>query len=637
MRPTDLDRYSTPSDPRLHPDGSRVVFVLSHLDLDADRYERRLMLWEGGEVRTLTEGNADSRPRWSPDGGRLLFLRAIPEEPKAPQLYVLTVSDGAVECLTTFDHGAREAEWSPDGSRIAAVGVTWSAEWADLDEEERARRPARWDRHHWPVDNEGTWHDRRSHVYVVDALAGGAELLTPGDFKESEVTWHPDGDRVAFLSARHDGWRLDAGSQAWEVSIEGGEPEPLVDVGMWDWVGYRPDGVVHVAGLRDHWEHPAVGAVFRKEPDGSLTDLTGRLDRSPVPPSPTIAPWGPLWVDGGFVTVIEDAGQVRVVRVDDDGTIEDFLARGERVITGVSPTSSGDRCAFVSTTPTDPGELWVWDGEERQLTDFNRDFKGLAIEPEAFTFQSDGEDIQAWAYLPPGEDSVPLLLSVHGGPATQYGWGFLDEFQVYAGAGYGVVACNPRGSSGRGTDFVRAVVGTWAEPTPPDLRDLEQAVDVALERFPRFDSERVGVMGGSYGGFATIRLLALADRYRSAVVERALTAFHSFTGTSDIGPFFARMYLGSQIPDASDYFWRASPMAFAHDITTPTLVIHSESDFRTPIEQGEQLFTMLQMQGVESEMLRFPGEGHELSRSGSPRHRLERFEAILEWHHRHLR
>ncbi len=207
---------------------------------------------------------------------------------------------------------------------------------------------------------------------------------------------------------------------------------------------------------------------------------------------------------------------------------------------------------------------------------------------------------------------------------------------MYAGAGFGVVACNPRGSSGRGRDFSRAVVGRWMDEEPPDLADLRACVDAALERFPRLDPERIGVMGGSYGGYATARLLALDDRFRSGIVERALTAFPSFVGTSDIGPYFGAMYLGTQIPEGFEDFWKASPMAAAHRISAPTLVIHSEHDWRTPIEQGEQLFTLLALQGVTTEMVRFPDEGHEMSRSGSPRHRLERFEIVLEWHRRHL-
>ena len=239
-----------------------------------------------------------------------------------------------------------------------------------------------------------------------------------------------------------------------------------------------------------------------------------------------------------------------------------------------------------------------------------------------------------FVYLPPGEATVPVLLNIHGGPATQYGYTFFDEFQVYTGAGYGVVACNPRGASGRGTDFVRAVrADGWGVV---DEADVTAALDAALDRFPRLDGGRVGIMGGSYGGFLTAWLIARQDRYASAVVERALLNWPSFGGTSDIGATFGRMYLGADLPDGQARLWEASPLSLAHQIVTPTLIVHSENDFRCPIEQAEQLFMVLKKQGVEAEFLRFPGEGHELSRSGKPKHRLERFEAILEWHQRHV-
>jgi dipeptidyl aminopeptidase/acylaminoacyl peptidase len=169
-----------------------------------------------------------------------------------------------------------------------------------------------------------------------------------------------------------------------------------------------------------------------------------------------------------------------------------------------------------------------------------------------------------------------------------------------------------------------------------DETDVMAVLDAALARIPRLDADRIGVMGGSYGGFLTAWLIARSDRFRSAVVERALLAWPSFGGTSDIGSTFSRMYLGAELPDDLDRLWEASPLAMAHHITTPTLIVHSENDFRCPIEQAEQLFVMLKKQDVEAELLRFPGEGHELSRSGTPRHRLERFEAILDWHDRHL-
>lgn len=294
---------------------------------------------------------------------------------------------------------------------------------------------------------------------------------------------------------------------------------------------------------------------------------------------------------------------------------------------------------MTATSPTNPGELYMLvDGGEEQLTTFNNDFAtGAAlVEPHGFVIEHDGVTVEGWVYLPEGEEKVPVLLNIHGGPAAAYGNWFFDEFQVFAGAGYGVVAINPRGSAGYGSRHVRAIVGTWHEDNSADMVDLMAAVDTAAKLFPRLDTERVGVMGGSYGGYATARLLAHDQSFKSAVAERGLYTFMSFAGTSDIGPWFSRLYLGDGM-DELETLWRSGPLAVADAITTPTLILHSEGDFRTPIEQGEQLFVKLQLNGVPSEMVRFPAsEGHELSRSGTPKHRVERFEVILDWHGRYL-
>ncbi|MGD8289054.1 MAG: prolyl oligopeptidase family serine peptidase, partial [Gemmatimonadota bacterium] len=236
--------------------------------------------------------------------------------------------------------------------------------------------------------------------------------------------------------------------------------------------------------------------------------------------------------------------------------------------------------------------------------------------------------------LPEGGERVPLLLNIHGGPAAQYGHAFFDEFQVYVGAGYGVVACNPRGSAGKGDEFVRAVAGDgWGRV---DRSDIDVVVREALRRYPRLDPDRMGVMGGSYGGFLSAWLIGQEDRWRSAVVERALLVWDSFAGTSDIGATFPAEYTGADHPDGWDTWWEKSPLRLADRVRTPTLLLHAENDYRCPIEQAEQYFMALLKQGVEVEMLRFPGEGHELSRNGAPKHRVERFEAILDWHARHL-
>jgi dipeptidyl aminopeptidase/acylaminoacyl peptidase len=300
------------------------------------------------------------------------------------------------------------------------------------------------------------------------------------------------------------------------------------------------------------------------------------------------------------------------------------------VVTGFDAV--GNRLVAMISTPTLPAELFdITDQGEVQLTFHSAQLSFVPRPQSHWRVQGEGPDIDTFLVLPEGDGPFPVLLNIHGGPASQYGFGFFDEFQVYADAGYAVVACNPRGSSGRGLEFVRSVVGDgWGVV---DWADIVTVLENTLDSYPQLDRTRMGIMGGSYGGFMTAWAIAHDDRFKSAVVERALLSFLSFEGTSDIGPIFTPNYVQS---DELDVKWAKSPLRYADQIVTPTLMLHSEEDYRCPIEQAEQLLTSLLKRGIEAEMVRFPGEGHELSRSGKPRHRVERFEAILDWHDRHL-
>jgi dipeptidyl aminopeptidase/acylaminoacyl peptidase len=640
MRPDQLGEFSIAADPRLHPDGRRVAFVVTRMDLESDRYLKRIWLWEGERARPLTAGPADSSPRWSPDGSRLAFVRKGSEEGATPQIALLDLGGGEAETITDFALGVTELHWSPDGQRLAVAALEWIPELADIEEDERKRRPRRVTRFPYRFDNLGWVGDRRSHLHVVDATTGVATRLTSGDFDEADIAWHPDGETIAFLSARHQRLYQEPGSQAWLIPAGGGEPQAATDVGLWSHLSYDRRGRLHLVGILDRWGHPDVAPLWRVEEDGSLTDLTGHLDRNVVFGAPPVSPSGPQWLDdGGALLTIEDRGAVRLARMDADGKVADLVG-GPRAVTGASPNADGSIVAFTATSPLQPSELFLLiDGEERRVTGLNDEFVAAAglVAPERFVMEHDGFEIEGWVYLPPGDESVPVLFNIHGGPASAYGDWFFDEFQVYVGAGYGVVAVNPRGSSGYGSQHVRSIVGTWHREDSPDMVDLLAAVDAAAARFPRLDRDRMGVMGGSYGGYATARVISRDHRYRSAVAERGLYSYASFRGTSDIGPWFTRMYLGEAGVADPTTVWESGPLAAVDAITTPTLVIHSEGDFRTPIEQGSQLFARLLAKGVPTEMLRFPApEGHELSRSGKPKHRRERFEAILEWHARHL-
>ena len=619
MKPADLSRIHQPSDPRLSPDGTRLAFVVSTPNLEEDRYDRSIWI----DDAPFTTGPGDLAPRWSPDGHRLAFLRS--DGAKPAQAHVIPVGGGEAKRLTEFELGVEAIEWAPDGSSLAAIAITYLEEWADLDEDERNRRPRRITQVPFRFDNKGPWtHDRKRHIWLLDP-DGDSEprCLTPGDHNQELPAWSPDGSKIAFLTDTADQPGLTTGNEVWSVDVESGSMSQELDRGFFSQVGYSPGGALHVLGNADP-RYPVDFFLHRVE-NGQLLNLTGHLDRGSV--SLAAGPAAIRWDGDDAIVGLEDSGTFGVIRVKPDGKVKTELD-GQLVATGFDPHNG--RVVYTASTHDSPGEVYDVD---TQLTKLNQADLAL-VAPEHFRVDSDGVEVDVWVYLPDGDEKVPLLLNIHGGPASQYGFGFFDEFQVYAGAGYGVVACNPRGSAGRGDEFLRAVVGSgWGQV---DYADITAAVAGAIDRYDRLDPDRMGVMGGSYGGFMTGWIIGKENRWKSAVVERALTVWTSFSGTSDIGGVFPENYTLASYPDAWDRWWELGPLAMAHQVTTPTLVLHSETDWRCPIEQAEQYFMALLRNGTTTEFLRFPGEGHEMSRTGKPKHRVERFEAILDWHHRHL-
>jgi dipeptidyl aminopeptidase/acylaminoacyl peptidase len=624
MEPDQLGRARVPTDPRMHPDG-RIVFTLAQMDLDEDRYHRDLWMIRDDDVARFTTGGSDTHPRWSPDGTTIAFLRKVDD---VAQVALIPADGGEARVISDLELGVESFEWAPDGASIAAVGVTWVDEWSGLSDDERKKKARRVTSVPYRFDSMGWVHDRRRHIWLIPVDGSEARCLTPGDFDERSACWSPDGSTIAAITDRSNGRGLEPGGDIIEIDVESGAISEPVGRGNWSSAAYSPAGALHLIG-NDTTDWPGVSSVWRIDEDGSLQSLTEHLDRS----STSIAAGPPrlAFVGEDVIAGIEDGGTFGVIRIEPDGTVH-HLVTGQRVVMSFD-TLDGTTIALAVTEMTEPGKLVRWvDGSETVLTAFNDDL--TFIEGHHFRVASDGIDIDAWVLLPPHGDRVPGLVNVHGGPASQYGFGFFDEFQVYAAAGYAVIACNPRGSAGRGLEFVSAVVGDgWGVV---DRTDIGNVVDAALARFPQIDADRLGLMGGSYGGFMTGWMTAHEDRWKSAVVERALLSFPSFAGTSDIGATFPRFYTGADYPNGWETWWEKSPLAYVDQVSTPTLVIHSENDHRCPIEQGEQWFMALLRNGVPTEMLRFPGESHELTRSGGPAHRRERFEAILDWHGRHL-
>jgi dipeptidyl aminopeptidase/acylaminoacyl peptidase len=342
---------------------------------------------------------------------------------------------------------------------------------------------------------------------------------------------------------------------------------------------------------------------------------------------------GPLvTTPDGVLAVANTRGTQQLVRVRPDGDV-DALTSGEVLVSGMATASATEPVTVAALAdPGSYGDLAVVEpGGLRRLTDFSAGLRATGVvTPTELTVQGrDGYPVHGWMAVPEGDGPHPTILMIHGGPFAAYGVGLFDETQVLTGAGYAVVYCNPRGSSSYGQGHGRAIrqaMGTV------DLHDVLDFLDGALASDARLDGSRVGVMGGSYGGYLTAWTIAHDHRFAGAIVERGFLDPEVFFGTSDIGSFFGDEYVGTDAAAVA----AQSPQAVAGEVKTPTLVLHSEQDLRCPLSQAERYYATLKRNGVDVELVVFPGEDHELSRSGRPRHRLQRFDVVLDWWERKL-
>src|SRR5215210_104282 len=644
MQPQDVYALQGVSDPRLSPDGKTVAYVVWSIDEEASEY--RGNVWfaavDGSSPpRRFTTGEKrDGQQRWSPDATHLAFTSSRAEK-EPGQLFVLPVEGGGeAQRLTKLKEDVQDVGWSPDGTRIAFSARVRDEAYEE--EEEHKRAPRRITRLLYKLDNVGWTSDRHQHVFVVPA-DGSAEptQLTEGEFDHGEPAWSPDGTQLVFVAARHEDWDTDLVNDLYLISADGGDPERLTQgdgsVGqpVWSADGSRLAFVFTKGDVRDWPYHSQIAVLDVGTRERRL--LTESLDRQ-CGPFPTVRE--PVWDGDRIVFAVEDHGNVHLYAVPADGSAPpELLAGGERNLRGFDVRNGAVVTSW--TTATSFPDLYV---DDRQVTDTTSGFPAELVEPERFTAVSaDGSEVDAWLLRPHGFEegrSYPVLLNVHGGPFSQYGTGFFDEFQVYAGAGYAVVFCNPRGSSGYSEAWGRAIRGPADGQGPGwgtvDHQDVTAALDTALERWDFLDPERLGVMGGSYGGFMTSWIVGHTNRFKAALSERAVNNLLSAYGSSDV--FWAfRGQFGALAYDAVGAYLEHSPITYAGAIETPLLIVHSENDLRCDVEQAEQLFITLRLEGKQVELVRFPGEGHELTRSGSPRHRVQRFEIVLEWFDRYLK
>lgn len=642
MNPSHLSLARYPGPATLHPSGDTAVVAVRRIDLDADDYTSQLWLVpiDGSGPRQLTHGWRDTGPSYSPDGASIAFVRVERDatgKTGKPQIWVMPTAGGEPRKLTDHPMGADAQAWSADSTRLAFTareaedGRYGTVEGKGPEKEP----PRRITRMAYRVDGVGFTADRPRQIWTVDVTdeVAAALQVTKGDIDHADPRWSPAGELLTFAAAGHEQRRDDLRSDVWVCKPDGSDRRALTHGGLS--VGqprFTPDGTRVVFGGSAIGE-TAVTGVARNESLWSVSVSAGG-DAVRLTDEETYNLGAPAEMTAdGVLFPNESRGAVELLLVPLDGGLPTTLMRGPRQV--LAATAAGDVIVATVTDGDSWGELVVRDasGTERVLTDFNAAYRadvpvyGLT---EVSTPAPDGYPVHGWLVRPTGEGPHPVLLMIHGGPFAQYGWPLFDEAQVYAGAGYAVLMTNPRGSSGYGQAHGRAVIGNVG---PVSTVDLMAILDHVLATSSDLDSNRVGVLGGSHGGYMTTWLVGHeGHRFKAAVSERAVNAIDSFTGSSDIGWFFGDDLYGVDLEGQREQ----SPLTYAANISTPMLIIHSEQDWRCPIEQAQRLYVALKRRGMPVEMLLFPGEGHELTRSGLPSHRVARFEAIIEWFGRYL-
>ena len=638
MKGADLFTLPIVNGVAVSPDGKRAAYAALTADLNEDRYRSaiRIVGLGGGNARPLTRGVArDAQPRWSPDGERLLFLS---DREDRRQVWIVDVAGGEPEPAPEVPGNVSAASFSPDGRMIAAVAVD------DVNRKEiLARGWRRIDRLRYRADGFG-YLDDDPRIWLIDLAAGTARRLPHAAGHVGAPAWSPDGAEMAY-AAEH---RRDADSlwhtELWRAPTRGdGAPRRIAGLrGAIECPAWSPDGTrIAFAGHDDPayslgslrlYEVGADGNGLRcVNPDGPYC---GNATLNDLEASAAVAP--PVWLDDGWLALGTDRGVTGVFHVTSDG--------GARRVTpaehGVTEFSTAGRtlvvCASTSSTPPELHACDVSGANLRRLThDTAAWCAGRRLRAaERFAVTGPGGPIDAWrmraADGPAPDERRPCVLQIHGGPHFAYGETFFFEFQLLADAGFDVVFCNPRGSQGYGDAFLRSIVDDWAAPA---FDDCMAALDTAIAA-GGIDAQRLGVAGGSYGGYLTTWSIGHTRRFKAAVAMRPATNLATLWGTSEVGRMLDDELSSTPASDPERYRLQ-SPLTFAADIATPLLLIHAEHDARCPVEQSEQLFAALKQRGACVEFLRFTEGDHGLARAGPPRLRAAHHDAIVDWFARH--
>ncbi len=626
----DYFAFEQAGDPQISPDGKSVAYTVTTIDQKANRRVSRIWFsqLDGSQppVPYTAEGVSSTSPRWSPDGRFVAFLST--RDGSRAQIWLLSRNGGEARRLTNLDGGVSNLEWSPDSTRL--VGLTRTGPPASKKSDVRHYTHA-----NYKFNDTGYFDDRRSHLVIVDLKASTAKQITDGNnWNDLDPHWSPDSTRIVFVSNRTGKeFDFDRNTDVWVVPAAGGELTKISDhEGPDRSPRWSPDGkrIAFIASEEDEdpaniYVAPAEGgkpsAVLSKDFDQTINEMA--------------------WAEQGKALYIGSGmkGETHIFRVDAATGRVTPVTNGPRGVHNFSRHDASGTMVYLANDFDHLDDVYVTTGSApRQITHLNTGLWSqlalASVERIPYTAE-DGLPIDGFLVKPinwePGK-KYPMVLSVHGGPTGQYGVDWYHEFQVYAGRGWAVFFCNPRGSTGYGSKFQRAVAREWGGKA---YTDIMTGVQETLKRNPWIDRDRLGVTGGSYGGFMTNWIVTQTNLFKAAVTLRSISNFVSDDGTRD-GAYGHKQDFGGDIFQNFDEYWRYSPLHYVQNVKTPTLVLHSDNDFRVPIEQGEQWFRALQHYGVTSEIVMFPRENHNLTRTGEPTHLVESLNWQCYWFDRFL-
>ena len=658
----DLYKFELISGFEISPNGEHVIYAQQRVDPKTEKKFSNLWVvpTENSKPRQFTYGDqSDSSPKWSPDGSQIAFISNRKDE-KQPQLYLIPFGGGEARPLTDLKGRIGSFQWSPDGSQIVCQFRKKDAEELAREEDEQKKKlgvvARHYDRISYKFDGAGFLPKERWHIWLIDAHSGEGTQLTEGEiYDETNPTFTPDGQHIAFTSNRAADPDIDYDlTDLYLIPVTGGEMQKITaPVGQKMFPSISPDGrwvAYYGREGRGNWWRNNNLWVAPLEGSSAARNLTGQFDFNVSPGVMTDVNAGaaemspPAWSPDSQTLYfpVGQNGSSQLHSIGLDGQNLQVFTPEVGAVGLFSLDSSGEKLAYFYSTISDPGQIWrmnLGDGMSQALTATNLWLQEVDLgSVEEFWFQGrDGNRLQGWVLKPPKFDpsqKYASILEIHGGPMGQYGNFFMHEFYYLAAQGYVVYFSNPRGGQGYGEAHTKAIYGNWGDA---DYADLMSWADLVKAQ-PYIDPGRMGVTGGSYGGYMTLWVIGHTHQFQAAVAQRVVSNFISMWGSSDMNWKFTAL-VGDAAPiDDLETAWNHSPVKYLPQATTPTLLIHSEEDHRCPIEQGEQAFVTLKVKaGVDTEMVRFPGEPHGLSRVGRTDRRIARLNHILRWMDKYLK